>query len=78
MTYPITVKDVECGFGEAETKKLAQNEAARCAGIIMQNTDVRTVLSFKDTALFAKHCHVITAALAKTKLQPEFTDEHSS
>ena len=43
-----------------------------------ENTDVRAVLSVKDSALFAKHCHVITAALAKTKLQLEFTDEHSS
>lgn len=72
------VRDIACGFGGAPTKKSAQNEAARCAGTILQNPEILRVLGIKDPALFEREAHIITAALAETKWKVDLTDSHMS
>ena len=68
MTLFLTVRSVECGFGGAPTKKLAQNEAARCAGYILQTPEVLRVLTIKDPEVFDRERHIVSKALAKTKV----------
>ena len=72
------VRDIACGFGGAPTKKSAQNEAARCAGTILQNPEILRVLGIKYPALFEREAHIITAALAETKWKVNLTDTHMS